>query len=480
MQLELVPTRVSTLDQILPGGFLKGGVYVIDGAPGTGKTILSSQICFNRLADDGKALFVTLLAESHTRMLQHLRPMSFFDESALPHQLYFVSGTAVLASEGLAGLLELLRVELKRHHPSVLVIDGFAATREAANSNLEFKRFVQEIQSHAAAVDCVVLLLTSGADGAMESAHTVVDGIVRLTHQLFDRQTERTLQVVKFRGRDFLPGKHSFRITDEGLVIYPRVEALFSTPSVSDQYELSRRSSGIEGVDAMLSGGLIARTTNGLYGPTGIGKTSFGLQYVSCSTAAEPGVFFGFFESPERLRAKGQAMGIDVRELERRGHLELIWRPQGERLLDELGHEIVGAIHRNKAKRVFIDGFGGLVESAIAPERLTRFISALANEIRALGAMMMVSIESRHILGASMELPSKGLSSLLEGLIVMRYAEVKGQIRRLISITKLRDSDFDPFVREFKITSRGLEVGDTLVGFEALMSGFGRDQRSPT
>lgn len=480
MQLEVVATRVSTLDRILPGGFLKGGVYIIDGAPGTGKTILSSQICFNRRPEEGKALFVTLLAESHTRMLQHLRPMSFYTESVLPHQLYFVSGSAVLASDGLAGLLELLKVELRRHRPSVLVIDGFAATREAARSDLEFKRFVQEIQSHAAAGDCVVLLLTSGADGAMEVTHTVVDGILRLTHQLFDRQTERTLQVVKFRGRDFLPGKHSFRITNDGVVIYPRVEALFATPSVPDEYALSRRSTGIEGVDAMLGGGLLARTTNGLFGPTGIGKTSFGLQYVSRSSAAEPGVFFGLFESPSRLRAKAQAIGIDLQELERREQLELIWRPQGERLLDELGHEIVAAIHRRKAKRVFIDGFGGLVESVIGPERLARFISSLANEIRALGAMTLVSIESPDILGANMALPGKGLSSLLEGLIVMRYAEVKGEIRRLIAVTKVRDSEFDPFLREFKITSRGLQVGDTMVGCEALMSGFGRDPRATT
>jgi circadian clock protein KaiC len=228
-------------------------------------------------------------------------------------------------------------------------------------------------------------------------------------------------------------------------------------------------------MDAMLGGGLLARTTNGLYGPTGIGKTTFGLQYVSLSSAAEPGVFFGFFESPERLRTKASVIGIDLQRLEEDGHLQLIWRPQGEQDLDELGHEVLDAIRRGNAKRVFVDGFAGLVESAIQPERLTRYISSLANEVRALGATLIVSIESRNILGASMELPSKGLSSLLEGLILMRYAEVEGRVRRLISITKIRDSDLDPALREFTIGTRGIEVGGTLAGFEALLSGFGRE-----
>src|SRR6188474_1433237 len=101
MQLELVPTRVSRLDEILPGGLFKGGVYIFHGEPGTGKTILANQICFNHVAEQGSALYVSLLAESHTRMLQHLRSMTFFDEAAMP-RLYYVSATPTFANEGLS------------------------------------------------------------------------------------------------------------------------------------------------------------------------------------------------------------------------------------------------------------------------------------------------------------------------------------------------------------------------------------------
>lgn len=484
MELELLPTRVSALDRILPGGIFKGGVYIVDGAPGTGKTILANQICFAHVAARGRALFVTLLAESHTRMLQHLRSMAFFDERAMPQGLYYVSAIDALGNDGLKGFIELLRSELKRHQPGVLVIDGFAIAREWASSQQEFKRFVQELQSHAAVAECSMLLLTNGADPASDPAQSMVDGVIHLYHQLFERRTERTLQVSKFRGRGFLSGKHSFEITEQGFVIYPRIEAIFATPSVADEYRPTRLPTGVPGMDPMLGGGLLERTSTGVFGPTGIGKTTFGLQFLSLSTADQPGVFLTFFESPERLRAKAQAIGFDLRDLERRGAVELLWRPQGEHLLDKLGHELIAAIQRRGVRRVFIDAYGGLVESAVETDRLTRFISALANQIRALGVTMMVSIESRDILGSSMELPSKGFSSLLEGLILMRYSEVEGQVRRLISITKIRDSGFDPFLHEFQITDHGMQIGAPVRGFEALLSGFGRveprrSQREP-
>lgn len=478
MQLEILPSRVSALDEILPGGLLKGGVYIVHGAPGTGKTILANQICFNHVADGGRALYISLLAESHTRMLQHLRSLSFYDETAMP-RLYYASATSMFDEEGLRGVVDLVRREIKRHNAGVMVIDGFSATRERASSQNEFQRFVHEIQSHAAAAECAALLLTSGVDPMADPAATMVDGIIQLNYALVGRRTERTLQVVKFRGNDFLSGSHSFRITNAGLVIYPRIEVTFGTPSERDSYALTRCTTGVRGIDEMLRGGLLAGTTNGLYGPTGIGKTTFGLHFVSLSSAAEPGVFLGFFENPQRLRVKGRAMGIDLAALEQRGHLEMIWRPQGEQDLDALGHEIIDAVRRRQAQRVFIDGYAGFAESATEPERLTRYISSLANEIRSLGATMVVSIESRNILGASMELPSKGLSSLLEGLILMRYAEVQGQVRRLVSITKIRDSDFDPFLHEFKVVGGRLEVGDVFAGFERLLTGFGHDTQYP-
>jgi circadian clock protein KaiC len=477
LKLERVPTGIAGLDQILCGGLLGGGVYIIEGVPGTGKTILANQICFNHVAAGGRVAFVTLLAESHSRMLQHLQPMTFYKEEAIPDRLYYVSGFRILESEGLKGVVDLLRREIKGHRASLLVLDGFATTEESASSPREFKKFVHELQSHAAALECTILLLTNGSEREVSPEYTMVDGVIHLEDELFDQRTERTLQVGKFRGSDFLPGRHSFRITSRGHEIFPRVEAAFAKPSVRNAYSPRRQSTGIPSLDAILGGGLLADTTNGLYGPTGIGKTTLGLQYVGQSSAAEPGTFFGFFESPERLRARAEMLGIDLQGLERRGAVEVIWCPQGEHILDELGHKMIEAVRRRGVKRLYIDGYGGLVESATNPGRMTRFVSTLGNELRALGATVLMSMESRNVMGTATELPDKGLSSLLEGLILMRYTELDGAIRRVVSVTKIRDSGFDPSVRQFNMTPRGIEIGDPIHGVEAALSGFAREPR---
>lgn len=476
LRLERVPTGIEGLDRILCGGLLSGGVYVIDGLPGTGKTILANQISFHHVAAGGRVAFVTLLAESHTRMLQHLQPMSFYREEDIPERLYYVSGFRILESEGLKGVVDLLRREISGQKASLLVLDGFTTAEESAASPREFKKFVHEVQSHAAALECTTLLLASGEHGTSPE-YTMVDGVIRLEDSLHDQRTERTLRVGKFRGSDFLPGRHPFRITSDGHRIYPRIEAAFAVPSVRDDYSPQRPSTGIAELDAMLSGGLLTETTNGLYGPTGVGKTTLGLQYLARCSEAEPGTFFGFFESPQRLRVRAQTLGIDLRGLERRGAVEIIWCPQGEHILDELGHKLIDAVRGRRVKRLFIDGYGALLESAINPGRMTRFISTLSNELRALQATAIMSMECRNILGTSAELPNKGLSSLLEGLILMRYTERDGCIRRLLSVTKLRDSDFDPSLREFVITGRGIEIGEPLHGVEAALSGFARDRR---
>jgi circadian clock protein KaiC len=474
LRLERFPSGVPGLDELLLGGLLKGGVYIIRGTPGAGKTILANQICFNHVAERGSALFVTLLAESHSRMLQHLQSMEFFDARAIPDRLYYVSGFGTLESEGLKGIVNLLRGEIKSRQASLVVLDGFAATEEFATSEREFKKFVHDIQSHAAASDCTVLLLTNASEAPGSPGYTMVDGVIEIYESLFDQRTERTLQIKKFRGSDFLGGRHSLRITQRGLVVFPRIEAQFDKPSVQDRYALKRISSGVQGLDEMLKGGLLAETTNGVYGPTGCGKTTLGLQFLALSNKKEPGLLVGFFESPERLRVRAETLGIDLRAMEARGDVEIMWRPQGEHILDEIGHEVINAVSRRGVKRLFVDGFDGLIQSAVFPGRITRFVSTFSNQVRAMNATTLISIESREILGSSMELPSQGMSSLLEGLMIMRYVEIEGRVHRLLSITKIRDSDFDPFLRKFEITPGGIEVGGTFSGVEAILSGQAR------
>src|ERR1700748_1024183 len=137
--LARLSSGISSLDDILAGGFLEGGVYILQGSPGAGKTVLANEICFRHAANGGRAAYVTLLAEMHKRLLQHLRPMSFFDESVIPQSLYYVSAFNILEGDGLKGLIDVLRREIKGQKADLLVVDGLVAAQESAPTDREFK-----------------------------------------------------------------------------------------------------------------------------------------------------------------------------------------------------------------------------------------------------------------------------------------------------------------------------------------------------
>ena len=459
LDLERLPTGIPGLDDILRGGFLKGGVYIVQGSPGAGKTIFANQFCFNHVIGGGRAAYVTLLAESHTRMLQHLRPMSFFDEAVIPDSLYYVSGFQVLEEEGLKGFRNLLRSEIQTHKASLLILDGLVAAEETAPSDREFKKFIHEVQSHAAMAECTVLLLTSGGSvTAIRPEHTMVDGLIELEDQFIDVRTERSLRVRKFRGSGFLRGRHPFRITGNGVTVFPRIEAAFAEPSRPQDTNFHKLRTGVEGLDELLGGGLPGATSTMLVGPTGSGKTTLGLQFLSLATPEEPGLLFSFFETPERLRAKSRILGIDLPALEAAGALEIIWQAQGENILDELGHQILSAVRRRGVKRLFVDGLGGFIESTIGPDRIGRYFSVLSNELRALGATALYTLESPEIMGSEFRLPVSGVSAMVENVVFMRFAEEGDRLQRTLSVLKVRDSDFNPMTHDLIISDRGVSV----------------------
>ena len=144
-----LPSGIPGLDTVLQGGFPRAGISIIQGMPGAGKTILGNQLCYSHVANGGKAIYVTLLAESHSRMMLHMSQLSFYDASVIPERLYLISAFRVLEESGLKGLQDLLRREVQRHRATVLVLDGLVAAEESANSTREFKKFIHELQTQA-------------------------------------------------------------------------------------------------------------------------------------------------------------------------------------------------------------------------------------------------------------------------------------------------------------------------------------------
>ena len=342
---ERLSSGVTGLDTVLLGGFVKNGLYIIQGAPGAGKTILSNQICYAFAAGGGRALYVTLLSEQHERLLANLQQMSFFDAARVAHEISYVSAFQLLERDGLAGLLTLLRREIVAHQAGVLILDGLVAAEAYASTELELKKFIHELQTLAAAADCTMFLLTSsGVEGhaaAHRPEHTMVDGMISLHDTEHGWRVERDLFVSKFRGSDHLRGRHAMCITADGIKVWPRVESLpLPAERLTRDSDAPRLSTGVAGLDMMLEGGLPKASSSVVLGPSGAGKTALGLQFLSACTADEPGLLLGFYETPERLCARAEGIAPHLPTLVNENIVRFQWHGPAEGLIDEVAKRI--------------------------------------------------------------------------------------------------------------------------------------------
>jgi circadian clock protein KaiC len=452
-------TGIAGLDTILGGGVFEGGIYIVQGAPGAGKTILGNQICFAHAAQGRHALYITLLAESHARMIGHMRRMGFFDEAAIPDRMSYVGAFKTLEDDGLRGLLDVVRREVRTRRASILVLDGLITVHEKARSDLELKKFIHELQTQAGFSNCTMFLLTSAFDSqSFPPEHTMVDGLIELQSSLHGRRAERELQVHKLRGSWFMGGRHSYRITAEGISVYPRIEALLETPSVWDSADGPKVSVGIAGVDKMLGGGVDTHSVTVVLGPSGSGKTTAGLQFLCGGT--EPAMLFGFHENPMALKIKARALKLP---LDARGDsISLLWRPQTEAILDEVATELLSAIKQRGVRRLVIDGIEGFSKLTDEKTRVGSFLSALCNELRALGVTTMATAETDHA-GITPGQPlagvnQTGLSAVAENIIALHLAALRSETHRLMTVLKSRDRRTDMHMRRFDIVEGGIVI----------------------
>ncbi len=471
--LERFSSGIPGLDVILDGGFFAGGLYLIQGAPGTGKTTVANQICFTHIRAGGRAIYVTLLAEYHARMMQYLGGMKFFDASRIPDDFSYLSGFRAMRESGLTGLLGLIRREIIARRASVLVIDGLVGAQRTADSLQSFNEFVHEMQGIAIATGCTVFLVTSSErhpDTASE--HTMVDGILHLGDQNWKWASGRTLQVSKIRGTSYLRGKHTYKIDDDGIVVYPRIEALLPEADYNDGSLTGRVSTGIDALDAMLHGGLPVASPTMMLGPSGIGKTTMGLNFLAGCSAAVPGLVYGFYEPPSRLLVKAQSVCPRLPPLLEQGNVEILWQPPGNESLDTYAHRLLEAVRARQVKRLFLDGLGALHQAFDATERMRQYLPALLNELRLLGVSTLFSLEAGNVEGPNTVSAYGDLSALAENMLLLRYVEYNGSLHRVLSILKVRDSDFDARLYEFMLSDHGPKILGTALSAGLVPAGL--------
>lgn len=479
-----IPSGITGLDRILQGGFLKGGSYLIMGPPGAGKTILGNQLCFNHVAVGGRAIYLTLLAETNSRMFAHIQTFSYFTLTPIADTLSYLSGYSVLEREGLEGLMALLRSEMRSRRATLLIIDGAVTAAQAASTVHEWKKFLYDLNVGAEILGCATFLLMQFEEGpTFQPEQTMVDGLIELKVRSVDMRSIRELQVRKFRGSAFLEGEHNFAITQEGLVVHPRTEAVLAVSQtelpepLATMEQPTRMGAGITHLDEMLRGGLPSSSMTLLLGSSGTGKTLLGCHFITQGIAqGQKALYFGFNETPAQLMRKMARFNLDASRFVAAGQLEVLWQPPVQDFLDVLAERLLNAIQRRGVKCLFIDGIGGFQRTAASVERLDLFLTALFTALRTLDVTTVCSVELPDLFGPTVTLPQtiSGMTAMIENILLLRYVELHSQLYRLISIMKMRESGYDPAIREFRITDHGIEVASTFASAEAILTGIAR------
>ncbi len=489
--LKRLTTGITGLDSILQGGLVRTGIYIIMGAPGAGKTVMANQICFNHLAGGGRALYVTLLAETHSRMLRNLQLLQFFDPTPVGEAITYLSGYGVLTKDGLRGLTELIRKEIRQRQTSLLVLDGLMTAQAVSDSELDFKSFIDQLHGYTEVNGCTTLLLShraSQGDTVYRPEYTMVDGIIELYDLLQAERSVRELYVSKLRGSDYLRGRHPFTISDQGIVVYPRTEALLAQPSEAYVETNERRAFGIERLDQMLAGsldnpdqpppalGLLANSVTMMLGVPGTGKTILGLSFLAAGAAQEQkGLFFSFHETPAQILTFTRGLGLNgFEKWVENGQIQINWQPPLGDILDILAERLLIIVRGQGIKRLVIDSFQGFNQS-VHPERLTRFFTALNNELRALGVTTLLIVEAREIISSNIQLPSNPVSSVFDNIIFLRHVELHSRLYKMISIIKERGSAFDATIRQVIIEPSGVRVGNSLGAVENALTGVAHE-----
>lgn len=457
-QLKRLESGIEGLDTLLKGGLIAGASYIIQGRPGSGKTILANQIGFNHIKRDGRVLFATLLAEPHDRLFQFLSTLSFYDEAEVNQRIQFVSAFDTLENDGLDAVVKLLRREISRQKSSLLILDGLLNARSKADSPLDTKQFISELQGHAAFAGCTVLFLTSSQldDGSPE--HTMVDGVIEMGEETISQKTVRRIRLRKTRGSGAIAGAHEFEITENGITVYPRIESILTGPALVDTGDFSLISSGIPTLDAQIGGGLMSSSVTLMMGPSGAGKTSVGTQFLAAATPEAPALYFGFHESPSRLRMKAQALGLDFAGLEQSGALHLSWNSASAGLIDRLAYDLLYVVKEKGIKRVFIDSLLAMARVAVDQSRVLEIFTAVLGELRSRDVTVMATWEIQHLFNERPIISAPELSGVMDNLLFIQFGYKEVELQRQLSILKIRDSAYDPALLEVVMGNAGIEL----------------------
>jgi circadian clock protein KaiC len=468
---------VTGLDDILSGGLRRGRMFLLEGEPGSGKTTLALQFVLSGARAGERSLYITL-SETETELREGAASHDWVlgEEIAICE---LIPADSLLDPEQQQSLLYSSDLELgevtkqifdavERVKPLRVVIDSLSEIRLLAQSSLRYRRQLLALKHYLSRKGITVIMLDDlTSDPGDKTTHSIAHGVIHLEELAPAYGAERRrIRVLKYRGQKYRGGYHDFIISRGGVDVFPRLVA------AEHHTQFTRRalSTGIKEFDALLGGGIDSGSSTLILGPAGTGKSLISIKFAMAAIArGEKVALFVFDEELGLLFNRMKGLGIDLEAAQARGVMVIAQIDAAELSPGEFAHRVRKAVDTEQIKTIVIDSLNGY--QAAMPEENSQLLHVheLLQYLNRQGATTFMTV-AQHGLVGEMEAPVD-VTYLADTVILLRYFEAGGQVRRAISVIKKRTGAHEPTIREYRISRDGLVVGEPLEAFEGVLKG---------
>jgi circadian clock protein KaiC len=470
-------TGVAGLDDILAGGLRRGRVYLLEGSPGTGKTTIASQFLLEGAAKGERGLYITL-SETETELRESASSHGW--DFAEPNEIFeLVPPENLLDDEQQQSLLYSSDLELgettkrifevvERVQPRRVVLDSLSEIRLLAQSSLRYRRQILALKHYFSNHDATVVMLDDLTTEINDkTVHSVAHGVIRLEELAPEYGAERRrLRVIKYRGQRYRGGYHDFVIDTGGVRVFPR---LVSSEHKTSFDRETLKSSTVE-LDSLLGGGIERGSSTLVIGPAGTGKSLLTLTFaVAAVQRGEKAAMFIFDEELGLLFERAKGLGLDLQSMVEAGGLIVEQVDAAELAPGEFAHRVRSAVEEDGVSTIVVDSLNGYQASMPHEQALILHMHELLQFLNRKGVSTFLTV-AQHGLVGDMKSPVD-VTYLADTVVLLRYFEAAGRVRRAISVIKKRTSAHEDTIREYRIGAAGITLGRPLDNFQGVLRG---------